>query len=149
MAYHYTDCGLDNVWLVNGYTVRNSKYGRAVSIKDLKGLHDFIAEQLVIRKTPLLPQEFRFLRKELELSQKRLAELIRIGEQTVANWEKGNTTIPGTADALLRALCQEKLKGNSVVSELLNAMHQADRDEYNHKIELSFSEKKKHWQAVA
>lgn len=36
--YHYTDGGLKNVWLVNGYTLREMPYGEGIAINDLDGL---------------------------------------------------------------------------------------------------------------
>jgi len=40
--YHYTECGLDNVWLANGYRQR----GDAVSIENSEGLHEAILHLL-------------------------------------------------------------------------------------------------------
>lgn len=31
--YHYTQCGLDNVWLENGYKVKKTAYGQAVAVR--------------------------------------------------------------------------------------------------------------------
>jgi hypothetical protein len=36
--HHFTDGGLQNVWLVNGYTVRKTPYDEAASVHDLDGL---------------------------------------------------------------------------------------------------------------
>ena len=33
MAYHYTESGLRNVWLENGYTVRQTPYGETIAIE--------------------------------------------------------------------------------------------------------------------
>lgn len=30
--YHFTECGLDNVWLVNGYNEIDTAYGKAYSV---------------------------------------------------------------------------------------------------------------------
>ena len=46
--YHYTECGLDYVYLVNGYTWHQTPYGRGVSIEDADGLHDAIALGVII-----------------------------------------------------------------------------------------------------
>jgi len=43
--YHYTLCGLDNVWLENGYQVRETSYGQGISVHDVEGLHEVIALQ--------------------------------------------------------------------------------------------------------
>ena len=47
MMYHYTECGLDNVWLSNGYTEKKTAYGKAVSISNADELHKILAEDLV------------------------------------------------------------------------------------------------------
>lgn len=36
--YHYTDGGLRNVWLKNGYTEQSTPYGEAVAFADVQGL---------------------------------------------------------------------------------------------------------------
>ena len=38
--YHYTDCCLDNIWLINGYTLKNTSEGEFAEINDLDGLHE-------------------------------------------------------------------------------------------------------------
>ena len=38
--YHYTDCCLDNVWLINGYNIKNTSEGKIVDITDIDGLHE-------------------------------------------------------------------------------------------------------------
>jgi len=47
---HYTACGLDNVWLANGFTIKETKYGKGVSIDDVDGLHRLLASNLVEKK---------------------------------------------------------------------------------------------------
>lgn len=147
--YQYRDSGLDNVWLVNGYQIKKTAYGESVSIEDLVGLHLAICERLVEQKSPLEPSEFRFLRKELELSQKRLAEMFGFKEQTVANWEKGKTSIPSTADTLIRAIYSEQHNGNAHVQRIIQSLNEADLDEYNNKIQLSYSVDSRHWEDAA
>ncbi len=44
--YHYTDGGLRNVWLANGYQVQKTPYGEAVAIDDLEGLTQAICTAL-------------------------------------------------------------------------------------------------------
>jgi len=38
--YHYTDCYLDNVWLINGYRLINTSEGECAEINDIDGLHE-------------------------------------------------------------------------------------------------------------
>ena len=43
---HYTQCGLDNVWLENGYDTQTTAYGKAVAVHDVDGLHALLAAQV-------------------------------------------------------------------------------------------------------
>ncbi len=38
-AYHYTECGLEGIYIVGGYKFIDTPRGRAVSIKDMDELH--------------------------------------------------------------------------------------------------------------
>ena len=51
--YHYTECGLNNIYLVNGYYIIETKRGKAVSINDVDGLHRVIGMFLVSLKKDL------------------------------------------------------------------------------------------------
>ena len=37
--HHYTDCFLDNIWLINGYKLKNTSEGVIAEIEDIDGLH--------------------------------------------------------------------------------------------------------------
>lgn len=123
--YHYTETGLQNVWLANGYHVRKTPYGKSVSIEDADGLHRAIGKALA-RKSYLTGAEFRFLRKELDLSQHRVADLLGTSEQTVALWEKRGK-IPKTADRMFRAIYLETVDGNVKLKELIECIAGLDR----------------------
>lgn len=123
--YHYTESGLRNVWLENGVTQRKTAYGVATSIQDVDGLHKVIGRALA-HKGHLTGTEFRFLRKELDLSQHRLADLIGTTEQTVALWEK-HGKIPKTADRMLRAIYLETIDGNVKLKEMIERTANLDR----------------------
>lgn len=100
--YHYTMCGLDDVYLVSGYKRAESEYGNGVVIHNLDGLHEAIGTHLVMTKKALNDKEVRFLRHEMDVTQAHLGDLLRVTDQTVARWEKGEVAIPGPADLLLR-----------------------------------------------
>lgn len=123
--YHYTEIGLQNVWLANGYNVRKTPYGNAVSIEDADGLHRAIGRRLAC-KSHLTGAEFRFLRKELDLSQRRAAELLGSTEQTVALWERTGK-IPKTADRMFRAIYLETIDGNVKLKEMIERIAGLDR----------------------
>jgi len=86
--YHYQSCGLNTIYLVNGYHEIETPYGKAVSIDDVEGLDRAIAHGLITYKARITGSEFRFLRKYLGLSQAKLALLLGNNEQAIALWEK-------------------------------------------------------------
>lgn len=105
--YHYTESGLDNVWLENGVERHETPYGSGISIVDLDGLNAAIANWIVARKSYWSGPEIRFLRKRMELSQKGLADLLGYSDQQVRRWEAEKAEIPAPASRLLRLLVRE------------------------------------------
>lgn len=125
--YHYQDSGLDNVWLENGYAVHETAYGRGVSIHDSEGLHKSIGRWLVQLPKPLNGAEMRFLRLEMELTQKRLAGILGADEQAIRRWEKAKKRpISGPADRLLRALYSEFVDGDGSVRAIVDRLAELD-----------------------
>lgn len=103
--YHYTESGLANVWLMNGYRIEQTHYGEGVAIDDVQGLHTSIAQALTENPALLTGAAFRFLRYELELSQREISARIGADIQAVKRWEKAaNKAIPGLADRMTRTL---------------------------------------------
>lgn len=119
MGHRYQGSGLDEIWLLNGYQSRPSPHGETVAIEHLAGLHTAIAMHIATSSTPLDPKQFRFLRKELDVSQRHLANLFGIDEQTVSLWERGQLPVPRYADVLLRGLAREFLTGKAGIAALL------------------------------
>ena len=126
--YHYTESGLDSVYLMNGYEIVEMPEGRSVVIQDIDGLHQAIGRLLATEKKRLNGKEVRFLRTEMLLSQSSLARLLQLDEQTVARWEKGRTNIPGPADGTLRLLYLEHIGGNEKISVLLREIADLEDD---------------------
>lgn len=124
--YHYTECGLPNVYLQNGYEERDTPYGKGIAIRNVDGLHRAIARDLVNKPGRLSGVEFRFLRKRLEMSQRRLGAYLGASEQAVARWEKGKTRVPKIADRFLRAFYREQADGNAAIRDLMDRLN--DRD---------------------
>jgi DNA-binding transcriptional regulator YiaG len=102
--HHYKACGLDDVYLLNGFTVEETDYGRGVSVHNIEDLHRAIGMRVISDKKPLSAREFRFLRKQMGFTQDQLAKRLRVDAQTVARYEKDQTAIPGATDAVLRFL---------------------------------------------
>jgi len=128
MSYHYTDSGLNNVWLANGYDVVKSRYGDGVVIHDLAGLHHAIGT-ILCQKAHLTGAEVRFLRKEMGLSQRGIGLLLGVTDQAVAKWEK-HGHVPRTADRMIRLIYLEKTGGNVKIQETIELINHTDRQHY-------------------
>ena len=109
--YHYLECGLDDVYLTNGYERIETARGTSIAIRDIDKLHRVIGESLCRQKKDLRGKEVRFLRREMLMSQATLAHLLDVGEQTVHRWETEKSSMPKAAEALVRLLYMEQTKG--------------------------------------
>ncbi|KQT96956.1 helix-turn-helix domain-containing protein [Rhizobium sp. Leaf453] len=143
MAYHYQESGLDNVWLENGYTIHHTPYGDGVSIQDTAGLHRAIGEWLIERPMPLNGAELRFVRLEMELTQRDLAGILGAEEQSVRRWEKQrDKALSGPADRLLRALYSEYLSGDGSVRRMVDRLASLDQVD---RVNVRFCETERGW----
>ncbi len=142
--YHYTECGLKNVWLKNGYAIRKTSYGEGVSIQDVEGLHKFIG-QSIARRPKLTGPELRFLRKEMGMSQKALAAFVGTSEQNVSLWERRGR-VPQAADRLIKLAFLETVDGGSVeIRRIIERLNDLDATAQE-KMRL---EKGKEWRKAA
>lgn len=124
--YHYTQCGLTNVWLENGYKEKNTPYGKAVSIEDADGLHKVLALSLAKKQGRLTGKELKFLRVVMGLSQQGLGKWLGVGEQAVSLWERTGK-VPQAGDSLTRMLISEKLNGNCKVTDVIERINTVER----------------------
>lgn len=126
--HHYTESGLDNVYLENGYYEYETSYGKGISIEDTEGLHKAIGRWLVELPKPLNGAELRFLRLEMDTTQRHLAGVLNTTEQTLRLWEKHRKkSIQGIADRLLRALYSEFIGGDGSVRRSLERLAELDQ----------------------
>src|ERR1700730_4901525 len=51
--YQYTQCGLDDVYILNGYKRRQTPYGSGITVENVEGLHEAIAQHLCLNKACL------------------------------------------------------------------------------------------------
>ena len=145
--YHYTECGLSNVFLINGFFVEKIDGEEYTSIDDMNGLHRAIAQIVVDSNTPLSHEEFKFLRIELNVSQKMLGTRFGVSEQTIARYEKKSSAIPRTTDAALRSLYMEILDKNNPGSYFLDLL--SDVEAMSAAKEIRLEEIKEHWEVAA
>lgn len=144
MKYHYTESGLRNIYLLNGFEVIETNYGKATSVHDVAGLHRIIGLNLTSKKY-LTGCELRFIRKELSLSQNGLGKLLGVSEQAVAKWEKTGR-VPKTADRFVRLLYLESINENIQIQTFIDRINETDREDYSN---LQLEETEKGWKQAA
>ena len=139
--YHYRQCGLADVYLVNGYERKRTAYGETVTIHSIDELHRAIGTYLVEEKDHLTGAEVRFLRHELDLSQDMLGRLLGKTGQTVARWEKGRCRIDGSAVRLLRAYYEAKVgRRPNKVTGLRERLAEVDGEDAGYPVEFALED---------
>lgn len=125
--YHYTDGGLRNVWLANGYEITQTPYGEGVSFHNLDGLTRSICMALTRKASPLTGAEFRHIRSAgMLLSQPALGKLMGIDGQSVARWEK-TSKVPLWADKLARLLYAAQVNGDEPIAKAVERIKTVER----------------------
>jgi DNA-binding transcriptional regulator YiaG len=145
--YHYVESGLDNIFLENGYHPHDTPYGKGIAIQDTEGLHKAIGRWLIVQPVSLKGAELRFLRLEMEQTQRNLAAILGTTEQTLRLWEKARSkSLPGPADRLLRALYTDYVGGDGSVRRMLERL--ADLDQQERSVEAHFHETRRGWKPM-
>ena len=125
--YHYTDGGLKNVWLANGYTIKNTPYGEAVAIHNLDGLTRAICLALTEKEGVLSGTEFRYIRQAgMAVSQPVLGHMLGADAQSIARWEKTGK-VPKWADKLVRLVFVAKALGNEPICRAIERARTVER----------------------
>jgi len=150
---YYPQCGLP-IFLINGFKRETIDGEEAVTIDNLDGLWTAIGVYLVTKKKQLLPQEIRFLRHQMDLTQVELAQILRTTDQTVARWEKGMARLYGPADVAFRTaflMCPAaqspatEAKGTDILAQWFRVMKDlTDAEEYT-PTSLKFSRGEQGW----
>lgn len=126
VPYEYTESGLEGVFLHNGYEITELDGERYVSVVETEALHRAIGEHIVATHKELAPQEVRFLRNVMHMTQSELGRWIGQSSQQVARWEKGRSQIPGPADRLLRVIFLMKCLGPDDREDLLQMLKELE-----------------------
>ena len=126
--YHYTFGGLQDVYLVNGYTIKQTPHGEAVAFVDGEGLERAICDALARKDGALAGAGLRYIRTSgFKMSQASMGAVLGVDAQTVARWEKGDGA-PTTAEKLLRVVYLAHSNADATahsVVESLNAIERA------------------------
>lgn len=103
--YHYTESGLDNLYLT-GITVEECQKCGDISpwLPKLNKLHRTIARAIVMQPSSLTGQEIRFLRSERELKAKDFATLLSVDPVTLSRWENSQQQPSTQNDSFIRTI---------------------------------------------
>ncbi|MGE4240579.1 hypothetical protein [Ramlibacter sp.] len=124
--YHYTDGGLKNVWLANGYALRKTPHGDGVAVHDIDGLTRAICLALTKKPALLSGVEFRYLRSAMLLSQPALGKMIGSDAQSVARWEKTGK-VPKWANKLVRLIYLAHADGDATIRQAVERLCTVER----------------------
>ena len=125
--YHYTDGGLKNVWLQNGFEIRSTPYGKGVAIHDVEGLTKAICLALAEKSSPLSGVEFRYIRSGgMLLSQAGLGTMMGADAQSIARWEK-HGRLPKWADKMVRVLYMAHADGDQTIRSVVGRVSAVER----------------------
>ena len=139
--YHFTACGLDNVWLANGFEIKQAPRGEMVKIHNLEGLHQAIAKSIITSSHRMCGAEVRFLRSMLRVSQEGLGDILDQSRSTVARWEgEREKAIDGACDKLLRIVYMRKAGGDATIGKLIDMLMDLDEQKHGRMSKASFRE---------
>lgn len=120
--YHYTECGLDNVYLYNIPVVKDVEGEEVVCIPKVNKLHKIIAEGIVYKKGLLDAKEIKFLRTQLGFTQEDFAKILGKKGLSLGRWERGETKLDVTTDILIRMVSVKYLDMENVDVEAVSGM---------------------------
>lgn len=110
--HHYTECGLQNVFIDGLEYVIDDDGDEIITIPAINELHRIIALGIVSHKHSMSGDELRFLRSEMGYTQSELAALVHHDRQSIGRWERSEFEMEGSAEAIIRRLAIEILQLN-------------------------------------
>lgn len=128
-TYHYTESGLDNVY-IKGATIYKCACGEELTeIPNVVNLHRIISFEIIKSFVPMTGPEIRFIRKQMKMKAVDLAGYIGVDEVTISRWENDIKPIGTNNDRLIRLLfiknIEEELKmlvGMSFLKTILTSL---------------------------
>lgn len=126
--HHFTESGLENVWITNVEFAVCEKCGeRTLRLPNPIGLMKCIGEMVILTPGPLSGKEIKFLRKSLFLKSGEFANLIGVTRTTISRWENGETSPDTSNDRLIRLTYANKVGlQESVIAGLLERFQRED-----------------------
>jgi len=124
----YNHLAGDDIYLENGYRiVDDAEYGDVCEYEDEELLELEIAKYLALRPGAYTGVQFRFLRRQLGLSQEDLAARVGREGQAVARAEKSKDLVPMAFENVLRVLFLGRFYSEMPIGRLLNIVERKER----------------------
>ena len=143
--YHYTECGLDTIYLANGVETVETRWGEGTRIRALDALHASIGEAIVCARRGLVAAELRFLRERLELTQAALGRLLGYSDgQRVGAWERGDAEPSPTVEVTLRTLYLQAFRSEGTL-DVLALLRELEHASTREPTSLIATEEEGHW----
>lgn len=79
------------------------------------------------------------------MSQRQVAQMLDVEEQTVSLWERVRHPLPQHADLLIRALIKEKASGNPELGKLIQRFNTLDRQARALEAKIAFKNDHGRW----
>jgi putative transcriptional regulator len=119
--HHMTGIGLSNVYLLNGFHIDSDDGDETISYENIAGLYFEISRAISSKPYIMRPDEFRFVRKQLKMSQSEVATLFDKSDQAIAKWEKGLLPVPKAESSLLKIVwLSQNVKASEFKSTVLS-----------------------------
>jgi len=107
--FHYQHCGLNNIFLNNGYKIHDYGNSRGLSIEDVDGLFDTIGQYIATKDGRLAANECKYLRLMMDQSPEEVAGLLGINKALYLAKEAMNYPFTLDEENKLRDAYQESL----------------------------------------
>lgn len=129
--YHYLECGLDYIYLVNTWTGPEVDSNREKAIDadtrlilEADALHHEIAKAIILSPRSLRGHDLLFLRTQLDLNASEYCEMVGVQRLKLLEWEGSSEAVPKYADTCARLIyaagCSDGELGQRVVRMLRN-----------------------------
>ena len=137
----YPHYAIPNLYIVCGYSLEESEYGKLVSYLDEDALEGCVRKILVRIPKTINGRQLRFLRRGLDLSQEAFGTLIDRDGQTVARLEKLDAPVPQMVDLAIRTRYFGRYEPSVSIGEILS-IHDGLTRFPKEKILLSYKDNK-------
>lgn len=138
--HHMTGAGLSNVYLRNGFTIEDSDGDETISYENLSGLYFEISRAIASTPFTMRAEEFRFMRKQLQMSQAHIAALFDKSDQAIAKWEKGLLPVPKAESTLLKIFwLSQKVRATEFKSTVLSFNASVNEQDQPYSYTFSFN----------